>query len=145
MPVRLRATARYTGPMRSAGFLLAAVLACACAGQGRPFPPPPAGTDEAAAREVLARFAAALEAGRFDEAHALLSARWRQAYTPGRLALDFRGAGGGGRDAASRVARLVAQGAPLVRGPDALRLPEGGGRSAALVAEAGGWRVDALE
>lgn len=131
--------------LRAAPALLAAA-ALACAGApSRAFPPPPAGTDEAAAREVLGRFARALEAGRFDEAHALLSARWRQAYTPGRLALDFRGAGGGARDAADRVARLLASGAPLALGGGAARLPEGGDRAAVLVAEAGGWRVDALE
>ncbi len=94
---------------------------------------------------MLARFTGALEAGRFDEAHALLSARWRQAYTPGRLALDFRGAGPGAREAAVRVARLLAAGEPVVRGPDAARLPAGGGRAAVLVPEPGGWRVDALE
>src|SRR5512140_3048553 len=96
---------------------LTAVLACACASGGaRPYPPPPAGLDDAAAREVLDRFARALQAGRFDEAHALLSTRWRQAYTPGRLALDFGGAGPWGREAATRVAARLAAGEPLLRG-----------------------------
>jgi hypothetical protein len=124
---------------------LVLALALGCAAGPRPFPPPPAGTDDTAARAVLGRFAAALEAGRFDEAHALLSARWRRAYTPGRLALDWRGAGPGAQEAAARVARLLAAGEPLVHGPDVARLPEDAGRAAALVLEGGGWRIDALE
>ncbi|HEX9307365.1 MAG TPA: hypothetical protein VF894_07740 [Anaeromyxobacter sp.] len=126
---------------------VAAALSAACAGApGRAFAPPPAGTDEAAAREVLGRFVRALDAGRFDEAHALLSARWRLAYaTPARLALDFRGGGGTAREAALRVAQLLAAGAPLSRAPDGTRLPIGGDRAARLVVEGGGWRVDALE
>ncbi len=125
---------------------LTAVLACACASGGaRPYPPPPAGVNDAAAREVLDRFARALQAGRFDEAHALLSTRWRQAYTPGRLALDFRGAGPWGREAATRVVARLAGGEPLLRGPGVARLPTGDGRTALLVQEPGGWRVDALE
>jgi hypothetical protein len=132
---------------RLAALIAAAVLglACAGAGGGRGFPPPPVGTDDAAAREVLGRFARALEAGRFDEAHALLSARWQAAYTPGRLALDFRGGGPAAREAAGRVLSRVAAGDPLERSRDAARLAVGGGRAAVLVAEAGAWRVDALE
>ena len=129
---------------RALALAAAAALACAAGGAHR-FPPPPSGTDDAAAREVLGRFVRALEEGRFDEAHALLSARWRGAYTPGRLALDFRGAGPGARDAAARVRRLLEGGEPIARGPATARLDEGGGRGAVLVAEAGGWRVDALE
>jgi hypothetical protein len=125
--------------------LAAAALACASSSASRTFPPPPAGTDDAAAREVLARFARALEAGRFEEAHALLSARWRQAYTPGRLALDFRGAGPWGRESAARVLARLGAGDPLVRGPDWARLPVDDGRTALLVQEPAGWRVAALE
>jgi hypothetical protein len=134
---------------RSAAFLLAAAVAatsaCAGAGGARAFPPPPAGSDDGAAREVLARFARALEEARFDEAHALLSARWRAEYSPGRLALDFRGAGPAAREAAAAVAARIAAGEPIARSPDGARLSVGGGRAALLVAEAGGWRVDALE
>jgi hypothetical protein len=122
-----------------------AAAGLACASSSARFPPPPAGTDDAAAREVLARFARALEAGRFDEAHALLSARWRQAYTPGRLALDFQGAGAWGRESAARVLARLAAGAPLARGPDWARLTADDGRTALLLQEPGGWRVDALE
>jgi hypothetical protein len=105
----------------------------------------PAGLDDCAARETLSRFAHALDAGRFEEAHALLSERWRSAYTPGRLAVDFAGAGPAAREAAGRVlAALDAGGAPELRGGTA-RLPLGSGRGAVLVAEGGGWRVDALE
>ena len=123
---------------------LAAAGALACAGAARP-PPPPTGTDDASAREVLRRFVVALDAGRFEEAQALLSARWRQPYTPGRLALDLRGAGPSAREAAARVNRLLAAGEPLVHGPGTARLPVGAGRAATVVAEPGGWRVDALE
>jgi hypothetical protein len=131
--------------LRPRALLVAAALAAACAGAGRPFPPPPAGRDEEAAREVLRRFARALEAERFDEAHALLSARWRAAYTPGRLALDWRGAGAAGREAAARAVARVEARAPLERSAGAARLPVAAGRAALLVAEADGWRVDALE
>jgi hypothetical protein len=130
---------------RTAALLLAAAVAACAATAGRPFPPPPAATDADAAREVLGRFARALEAGRFDEAHALLSARWRAGYTPGRLALDFRGAGPAAREAAERVAAQLAAGEPLERSGDTARVALGGGRAAVLVVEAGGWRVDALE
>src|SRR5512138_1073175 len=111
--------------------VLAAAAALACAGGGaRPVSPPPAGLDDASAREVLARFARALEAGRFDEAHALLATRWRQAYTPGRLALDYRGAGPWGRESAGRVLARLGAGEPLVRGAGTARLPLGDGRAA---------------
>jgi len=130
---------------RAATLLLSCAIACAGPGAARTFPPPPAGTDDAAAREVLGRFARALDAGRFDEAHALLSARWRATYTPGRLALDFRGAGPAAREAAARVAAGVAAGEPVERAREGARLSVGGGRAALLVAEGGGWRVDALE
>ncbi len=134
---------------RSAALLLAAALASAAGCHGprsaQAFRPPPAGIDDEAAREVLGRFVGALDAGRFDEAHALLSARWRTAYTPGRLALDFRGAGPSAREAAARVAARVAGGEGVERSRDAARLPVGGGRAALLVPEAGSWRVDALE
>ena len=122
-------------------------LSAACAGPGaeRAFAPPPTGTDDAAAREVLDRFTRALDAGRFDEAHALLSERWRLAYTPGRLALDFRAGGPAGREAVGRVAQQLAAGAAFERPPEGARLPVGAGRAALLVVEGRGWRVDALE
>ena len=126
----------------AAALLVASALACAGA---RSFPPPPQGTDDAAAREVLGRFVRALDAGRFDEVHALLSARWRAASSPPRLAVDFRGAGPAAREAAARVASRLAAGEPLERSPEGVRLPVGGGRSALLVAQGGAWRVDALE
>jgi hypothetical protein len=125
--------------------VLAAGSACGGAGAARSFPPPPAGADDGAAREVLGRFVRALDAGRFDEAHALLSSRWRVAYTPGRLALDFRGSGPAAREAAARVAAGIAAGEPIERSAQGARLPVVGGRAALLVLEAGGWRVDALE
>lgn len=105
---------------------------------------PPEGLDDGAARATLARFAGDLERGRFEDAHRLLSARWREAYTPGRLALDFRGGGPPARDAAAR-ALAAAAAAPLERDGDRARIPVGEGRAAVLVAERGAWRVDALE
>jgi hypothetical protein len=123
----------------------AAAVACAPGAASRPVRAPPTGLDDAAGREVLLRFARALEAGRYDEAHALLSARWRQAYTPGRLALDHRGAGPWGRESAARVVARLEAGEPLLRTPGAARLPTGEGRRALLVEEPGGWRVEALE
>jgi hypothetical protein len=127
---------------RLAAALAAAALACA---GGRPYRPLPTGLDDGAARASLSRFARALEAGRFDEAHALLSARWRAAYTPGRLALDWRGAGAGAPEAAGRVLAALAEGAPLRREDGRARLPLAAGGAAVLVAEDGAWRVDALE
>ncbi len=130
--------------MRLSAAVLAAALACAT-GRSHTYAPLPTGLDDRAARETLARFARALDAGRFDEAHALLSERWRSAYTPGRLAADFAGAGPAASEAAGRVlAGLGAGGALETRG-GASRLPLGNGRGAVLVAEGGAWRVDALE
>jgi hypothetical protein len=131
-------------------YVLALLAALALAGAGCAGPaasrgPLPSGTDDEAARAVLARFAGSLEAGRFDDAHALLSARWRAAYTPGRLALDFRGAGAQGREASARVLGRLAAGARLERSEAGARLPGVDGRAAVLVVEEGGWRVDALE
>ena len=122
----------------------AAVLACAT-GAPRGDAPLPAGLDEGAARASLARFAEGLERGRFEDSHRLLSARWRDAYTPGRLALDFGGAGPAAREAAARVLAALSAGAGLERSGARARLPLGDGRAAVLVAEGGAWRVDALE
>lgn len=132
---------------RPAATVLATVLALGCAGGGAAgrLPPPPAGRSEDAARAVLGRFAAALEGGRWDEAHALLAARWRAGYTPARLAVDFAGAGPAGRECAERLRAALAAAAPLAREASRAVLPLGAGRAAVLVAEDGGWRVDALE
>ncbi len=124
--------------------LAAAALACATAAPGRDAPLP-AGLDDAAARASLARFAADLEQGRFDDARRLLSARWRDRYTPGRLAMDWGGAGPAAREAAGRVLAALSRGAALEREGGRARLPVGEGRAAVLVADGGGWRVDAIE
>lgn len=135
----------YAGSVRRAVATAAiAVLALGCAA-ARAQPSPPAGLDDRAARATLVRFASALQALRYDEAHALLSTRWRAAYTPGRLALDFAGAGPAAREAAERALAAATSGAPFELGQGRALLPLGAGRAAALVAEAGGWRVDALE
>ncbi len=124
------------------------LLGSACAGAGGAGArraPPPVGLGADDARVVLSRFAGAIEAGRWPDAWALLSARWRQAYTPSRLSADFTGAGPAAREAAGRAAALAGDGAPVrVQGERAM-LPVGPDRAAVLVAEEGGWRVDALE
>jgi hypothetical protein len=124
--------------------LLAAALACATAAP-RPDAPLPQGLDDAAARASLERFARDLGDGRFDEAWKLLSARWRDAYTPERLALDFAGGGPVAREAAARVIAALSTGAAVEPSGARARLPVGEGRAAVLVAEGGSWRVDAIE
>jgi hypothetical protein len=121
-----------------ASLALALALACAPAR-----PPAPTGADEVAAREILGRFARAVRDGRWEEADALLSARWR--HGPGRLALDARGAGPSATEAAARVLAALDAGVALERGRGTARLPVGDGRGAVLVLEPPGWRVDALE
>jgi hypothetical protein len=129
---------------RLAAAALAAALACATGGP-RPDAPLPAGLDDGAARAALRRFATDLKEGRFEDAHRLLSPRWRDAYTPGRLALDWGGAGPAAQETAGRVLAALARGAALEREDGRARLPLGEGRAAVVVAEGGGWRVDAME
>jgi hypothetical protein len=128
---------------RIAVVLLPLALACA-ATTGRA---PPRGGDvgEGSPAAVLGRFTSALDGGRWDEAYALLSARWRARSTPARLASDLGASGAVGRQALERVRALLASGArPAVSGAAAsLRVAEG--RSARLLLEEGAWRVDALE
>ncbi len=127
---------------RAAALLLALAAGCATPG---PAPDAPAPASAEAGREVLLRFARAVEGGRWGEAWPLLSARWRAATSPGRLAADYRGAGPVAREACERVVVLLSAGAALQPGPGRLSLPVGAGREARLVVEQGGWRVDALE
>jgi hypothetical protein len=96
-------------------------------------------------REILLRFAQAVRAGRWAEAWPLLSERWRASTSPGRLAADWRGAGPVAREAADRVVALLDSGGQLLVAGEGRRLPVGSGRSARLVLEPAGWRVDALE
>jgi hypothetical protein len=121
---------------------LLALAGCRTGGANRAIP---SGLGEAEAREVLHRFARAVQARRWPEAYALLSDRWRASYTPARLAADHEAAGPVSRDAAERVLALLAAGTPLERDGGHVALPVGAGRAATLVAEPGGWRVDALE
>jgi hypothetical protein len=134
---------------------LTLLLALGCApgrvGQAPATRPPEAASPSprpdapAAAGAVLRRFVAGLEAGRWTEAWTLLSARWRATTTPTGLAADFRTAGSVAREEVERVTALLASGTPLsVQGGDAW-LVIGAGQRARLVAEPGGWRVDALE
>ena len=94
---------------------------------------------------MLLRFADALEDGRLEEAHALLSTRWRAGGSPARLGTDLRGAGPTAADQLARVRAALAAGAPVEVTAGTARVALGGGRAAALVPEDGGWRVDALE
>jgi hypothetical protein len=129
---------------RLAGALAAAALACAGPAASRTSPPA-RGLSAGDARAALLRFTEALEAGRLEEAHALLSARWRAGGSPARLGTDLRGAGPTAQDQLARVRAALASGAPVEVSDGAARVPLGGGRAASLVAEDGGWRVDALE
>jgi hypothetical protein len=117
-----------------------ALLLAACAGVPRSPPSPGAGPGT-----VLERFAEAAEEGRWEEAWPLLSARWRARTTPARLGADWRASGPVGPEAAARVLALLRAGARLEVGPRQAVLPVAEGRRARLVAEEGGWRVDALE
>ncbi len=133
--------------LRSAALLaLVALAALACASApARPWPPFPAGLGEDAARETLRRFASALERGRFEEAQALLSARWRTSYDARRLALDFSG-NAPARSMAREVLARLASGVPPVSVSDgraSVRLDGAG--EAVVVAEGGAWRVETLE
>ena len=134
--------------MRPPASLAAAVaaLALGCAGPGTArYAPLPEGLGEDAARTVLRRFAAATEAGRWDEAHALLSARWRAAYTPGRLAMDYAGGGPAASEAVRAVAAAAGARARVEREGGRALMQVGPEHAAVLLAEGGGWRVDALE
>ncbi len=132
--------------MRPLAPALAALLLAACAAGPSPRSPGPApASPAAAAADVLWRFAAAAEAGRWEEAWPLLSARWRAATTPGRLARDWKESGPIGPEAARRALALLRAGdLPVVAGREAT-LAVAAGRRARLVAEAGGWRVETLE
>jgi len=139
-------TSRASARRRPGAALAAALLALACAGPAAPGPPAARrGLGPEDARAALLRFADALEAGRLDEAHALLSARWRAGGSPARLGTDLRGAGPTASDQLARVRGALAAGAPVEVSGATARLALGSGRAAALVAEDGGWRVDALE
>jgi hypothetical protein len=120
-----------------------AALALACAAPAARAPS--RGLGEGDARAALLRLAGALESRRFDEAHALLSARWRTESSPSRLAADWAGAGPYARDQLARVRSALEAGTAIQCSGAAARLPLGAGKAALLVAEEGGWRVDALE
>jgi hypothetical protein len=145
----MRHPARWpaTAAALCAALLLAPSLGCETTGAARGGGAS-AGGGATAAREapavVLGRFVAALDGGRWAEAQGLLSGRWRAAYTPSRLAADYAGAGPLAREAAAQVRSALSAGAALQVSDGRAVLPLGGGH-AVLVAEAAGWRVDALE
>ncbi len=128
---------------RASALLLA--LALACAGARPPGASNGAAPRAAAAARALARFAEALDRGRWDDAWALLSERWRGRLTPALLAGDYAAAEPVARRAAERVRALLAAGAvPALRDGRAV-LPIGEGKAAVLLEERGDWRVDSLE
>jgi hypothetical protein len=100
---------------------------------------------EAEARAALLRFAAAVDAGRWKEAWALLSARWRARSTPASLERDFRESGPVGAEAVARVRALLDAGARLRAAGREATLAVGEGRAARLAGEEGGWRVERIE
>jgi len=120
--------------------LLVAALGAGCAAGSRAGP-----AGEGPARQVLDRFTAAAQAGRWEEAWPLLSARWRARTTPALLARDWKGSGPVGPEAAERVRLLLASGARLQLASAQATLAVGAGRAARLLREEEGWRVDALE
>jgi hypothetical protein len=91
-------------------------------------------------RLALERFAAAAEGGRFAEAQALLSARWRERLTPARLAADFAL-----EPLALRRLSLAAASRLRLVEPGRAEAALGEGRTLVLVEEPGGWRLDRLE
>jgi len=133
---------------------LLCLLGLACAAPGAPAPSAaPSGADAAApapeelARSALSRFAAAASAARWAEAWALLSASWRARLTPEGLEADWRASAPVGPRALSRLEAALAAGerVQLRPGGRSALLAVGEGRSARLVLDEGGWRVDALE
>lgn len=139
--MKSRAPRRARALRATALAVLALAIACAS-----PSPRPPArGLTGEDARAALLRLAGALETRRFDEAHQLLSARWREESSPARLATDWAGAGPYARDLVAHVRAALAAGGALETSGATARLPLGAGKAALLVAEDGGWRVDALE
>ncbi len=113
-----------------------AIVAAATACTTSPRPPPTA--DDTTPRAAAARFLEAVEAERWDDAYALLSARWRETLTPERLAADRRQGGALAKDRLDR-ARIALRGEPLISGQEALF-----DNALRLVREADGWRVDGL-
>jgi hypothetical protein len=118
--------------MRPVAAIAIVALAPACAATQRP---PPA-ADDATPRAAATRFLEAVEAGRWDDAYALLSARWRERLTPERLAADRRQGGALAKDHLDR-ARIALRGEPSISGDEA-RFD----KALRLVREADGWRVD---
>jgi hypothetical protein len=133
-------------PAPAVTLALAAALALglACAAPRGPAAGLP-GRSEADARAALDRFASAALDGRWPDAYALLSARWRAATTAARLAVDWQGALPAAREAAERVRARLDAGATLAGEGGRRTLALGEGREAVVVLEEEGWRVDALE
>ena len=126
---------------------LTCALAAACAGPAGGSSRPAGSTTPSAQddpAEALERFLEALDAGRWAQASGLLSARWRTSYTAARLEADYAGAGPTARETAAAARTALRNGTPLQVADGRATLPVPGGR-AVVVAEAGGWRVDALE
>lgn len=104
----------------------------------------PAARAETDPRQIVQAFAAAVEAGRFEEAWGLLSARWRGRLTPERLAADLAEGGALGRDRLIR-ARLAASTSEPSFHEGTAAFPLAEGRAVRLLREGASWRLDALE
>lgn len=131
--------------VRSLVLLAAASIALALSGCAGPGAAPPPAAAAAGPREVLERFVASVERGRWEDAWQLLSARWRGRCTPAQLAADWKASGPVGPEAALRLRLLLAGGARLDVGPREATLALGPGRAARAVLEEIGWRVEAIE
>lgn len=99
---------------------------------------PPAPAEEDTPQAAATRFLDAVEAGRWDDAYALLSARWRERLTPERLAADRQQGGALAKDRLER-ARLALREAPATQADEARF--DG---ALSLKRESGGWRIDGL-
>ena len=137
---RLAGTRRFRVTRLLAAALLLSLACAAPAAAGVRTPPP-----GAAPRQRLARFLSAVEAARWEEAQALLSARWRGRLTPAGLAADHAAAGPVAARTVERARALLGAGAALDLRDRTALLPVGPGKAAVLLEEGNDWFVDALE
>jgi hypothetical protein len=116
----------------TAAIAVLATAACATT------PQPPRAPDDATPQAAASRFLDAVEAGRWDDAYQLLSARWRERLTPARLQADREQGGALAQDKLER-ARIALREAPTIEGDQASF-----GGAIRLEKESGGWRIDGL-
>ncbi|MGV3621390.1 MAG: hypothetical protein ACO1OB_11270 [Archangium sp.] len=125
--------------------LLAVVLmsACVTAPVKKPVPVVVPPVDAAAApRATVDAFLVAVDAGKFDDVHGLLSASLRERYDAPRLAADFANE----PNARQRVDAIrAARSRAFELSDSAASLPLQHGRQLRLVREAAAWKIAALE